>query len=85
MPSPHIIDIRWRIASEEKAKRMPPAQPPFHAWYARKLDEEWGIVQHIPDCSGQVRFKPTTQAEFDEVNSRYRDDPPATRASQVQS
>lgn len=73
MPSPHIIDIRWRIASEEKAKRMPPAQPLFRDWYARRLEGKWGVVQHIPDGSGRVRFIPTTDAEFAEVNARYRD------------
>jgi len=73
MTSPYIVDIRWRIASEEKAKRMPPAQPPFRGWYARRLDDKWGIVQHIPDGSGRVKFIPTTHAEFDKVNERYRD------------
>lgn len=76
MVSPHIIDIRWRIASEEKARRMPPAQPPFRNWYARKLDGEWGVVQHIPDHRGNARFIPTTQAEFDEVSARYKDERP---------
>jgi hypothetical protein len=74
MVSPHIIDIRWRIAAEEKAKRQPPAQPPWRNWYARKLDDKWCIVQHIPDHRGNARVEAVTQAEFDEVNARYLDD-----------
>lgn len=74
-PSPRIIDIRWRIAAEEKARRQLPAQPPFKDWYARKLDDKWCIVQHIPDHRGLARVLPVTQEEFDEVNSRYRDSP----------
>lgn len=73
MVSPHILDIRWRIAAEEKAERMPPAQPPFRNWYARKLDDQWGIIQHIPDRLQNSRFLPVSAAEFAEVNSRYRD------------
>lgn len=77
MPSPHIIDIRWRIAAEEKANSMPPAQPPFRNWYARRIEGRWAVVQHIPDRGMvqrmQARFLPVTQTEFDEVNSRYRD------------
>lgn len=73
MTSPHIIDIRWRIASEEKSERMLPAQPPWRDWYARNLDGQWGIIQHIPDGKGNARFIATREAEFNEVNSRYKD------------
>jgi len=56
MTSPYIVDIRWRIASEEKAKRMPPAQPPFRGWYARRLDDKWGYRAAHPrrQWAGQV-------------------------------
>jgi len=73
MVSPHILDIRWRIAAEEKAGRMPPAQSPYGNWYARKLDDQWGIIQHISDRLQNARFVPVSDAEFAEVNSRYRD------------
>jgi len=79
MPADYIIDIRWRIASEEKAKRRPPAQPPLRGWYARKIDGVWGIIQHIPDGRQGARFVPTSQAEFDEVNARYKDANTPTR------
>jgi len=73
MASDYIIEIRWRIAAEEKAKRQPPAQPPWRNWYARKIEGRWGIVQHIPDHRHNARFLPVTQVEFDAVNSRYCD------------
>ncbi len=73
MVSPHIIDIRWRIAAEEKASRMPPPQSPFRKWYARRHEGIWGVMQHIPDGRQRARFIPVSQSEFDEVNARYRD------------
>jgi hypothetical protein len=74
MPSPHIIDIRWRIAAEEKAARRPPlAMRGTPEWYARRHEGKWCIVVHIPNTD-QAYVEPVTQAEFDEVNARYRDD-----------